>query len=65
MPRLGKPIHVAFGDADPIFPWEWAERWAEALPGATLDRIAGAGHFVQQDAPDDLAEILLRRLAGG
>jgi haloalkane dehalogenase len=65
LPRLGLPIHVAFADADPIFAWEWAERWAAGLPGATLDRIAGAGHFVQQDAPDDLAQILLARLAGG
>lgn len=62
LPRLGLPIHVAFGDADPIFPWEWAERWAKSLPGATLDRIAGAGHFVQQDAPEDLGDILLRHL---
>ena len=65
LPKLGLPIHVAFADADPIFAWEWAERWAAGLPGATLDRIAGAGHFVQQDAPEDLAQILLTRLAGG
>lgn len=62
LPKLGKPVHVAFGDADPVFPFAWGERWAASIPGATLDRIASAGHFVQQDAPDDLAEILLRRL---
>ncbi len=55
-------MHFVFGDADPIFTWDWAERWASLIPGATLDRIAGAGHFVQEDAPDDLATILLRHL---
>jgi haloalkane dehalogenase len=62
LPRLGKPVHFVFGDADPIFPFEWAERWARGVPGASLDRIAGAGHFVQQDAPADLAAALLRRI---
>jgi pimeloyl-ACP methyl ester carboxylesterase len=30
------------------------------VPGSTLDRIAGAGHFVQEDAPADLAHVILR-----
>jgi haloalkane dehalogenase len=64
LPRLGLPTHFVFGDADPIFPFEWAARWSRRIPGATLDRIAGAGHFLQQDAPDDLAAAMLRRLAG-
>jgi haloalkane dehalogenase len=55
------PIHFAFGDADEIFPWGWAERWHALARGSTLDRIAGAGHFVQEDASDDLAEVILRR----
>jgi haloalkane dehalogenase len=62
LPGLGKPVHFVFGDADPIFTWDWAERWASLVPGATLDRIAGAGHFVQEDAPDDVAAVLLRHL---
>jgi pimeloyl-ACP methyl ester carboxylesterase len=40
---------------------DWAERWHAAVVGSTLDRIAGAGHFVQEDASDDLAEVILRR----
>ena len=64
LPALGKPVHLAFGDADPIFSFEWAERWSKGIPGATLDRIDGAGHFLQQDAPGDVAEVLLRRIGG-
>jgi haloalkane dehalogenase len=56
------PVHVAFGDADPVFTFEQAEAWAAAIPGATLDRIPGAGHFVQYDAPDDCLRIITTRL---
>ena len=52
------PVHVAFADADPIFTWAWAEQWAAEIPGATLDRIEGAGHFVQIDAADDVLAVI-------
>lgn len=64
LPGLGLPIHLAFGDADGVFTWEWAERWHRALPGSTLDRIAGAGHFPQEDATADCLAVLLRHLPG-
>jgi len=59
--RYPHPVHFAFGDADEVFPFVWAERWHAAVGGSTLDRIAGAGHFVQEDASDDLADVILRR----
>jgi len=59
--RYPRPIHFVFGDADEIFPWSWAERWHAQVPGSTLDRIAGAGHFVQEDASDALSEAILLR----
>jgi pimeloyl-ACP methyl ester carboxylesterase len=31
------------------------------VPGSTLDRIAGAGHFVQADAPREFVDAILRR----
>ena len=37
------PVHIAFVDADPIFTYDHAETWAMLIPGATLDRIPGAG----------------------
>ena len=58
----GCPVHVAFGDADPVFPADAGEAWAAAIPGATFDRIAGAGHFVQLDAPDDCLAVIGRAL---
>jgi haloalkane dehalogenase len=58
----GPPVHLVWGDADAIFTWEWAERWAATIPGATLDRIAGAGHFLQEDAADDCVTAVLSRV---
>ena len=55
---------MAFGDDDPIFSWVWAERWAAEL-GATLDRIEGAGHFVQLDAPGDCLAVVAARVGPG
>ena len=52
------PVHIAFGDSDPIFTFEQAETWSAEIPGATLDRIEGAGHFVQADAPDDCLAVI-------
>jgi haloalkane dehalogenase len=56
------PVHLVWGDADQIFTWTWAETWAGAIPGATLDRIEGAGHFVQEDAPHDTVDAILARI---
>jgi haloalkane dehalogenase len=58
------PVHVIFGDADPVFPFEWGEQWAGEIEGATLDRIAGAGHFLQIDAPDDVVAAVRSHLDG-
>ncbi len=55
------PKHVAFGDQDPIFTWAWAEQWAAEM-GATLDRIEGASHFVQAEAPEDCLDVIRNRL---
>ena len=57
-----KPAHFIFGDADRIFTYEWAQQWSSQISDSTLDRIEGAGHFLQQDAPDDLSAAILARL---
>ncbi|WP_298336209.1 alpha/beta fold hydrolase [uncultured Erythrobacter sp.] len=56
------PVHLIFGDADEVYPWEWAETWAAMIPHATLDRIDGGGHFVQFDAADDCVAAILSHL---
>jgi len=48
---------VFFGDSDPIFSPRVAERIAELIPGAELQEpIAGAGHFLQEDAGEEVGQ---------
>jgi haloalkane dehalogenase len=58
----GGPIHLVWGGADPIFPLDWAEAWRTRLPGATLDVIDGASHFVAEERGEEVAERLLARM---
>ncbi len=62
LPTLGIAVHFVWGDADPVFPWDWAEEWARQVTGSSLDRIPNAGHFVQEDAPDDCVDAVLSRV---
>lgn len=43
---------VCVGDLDPVTPVAAAHEIAEALPGARLEVLEGAGHFTWKDAPD-------------
>ena len=59
-----KPALVLFGDSDPIFPPAVAESIAELIPGALpAETIANAGHFVQEEAGEDVAARIVRFLA--
>jgi haloalkane dehalogenase len=63
MKEWQKPTLVLFGDSDPIFPPEVAERIAELIPGALpAETIANAGHFVQEDAGEEVAARIVRFL---
>jgi haloalkane dehalogenase len=64
LPTLQIPTHFVWGDADDVFPFDDAERWAEVVPGATLDRVPGSGHFIQEDATEDCLAIVLAHAAG-
>lgn len=61
LPTLGLPVHFVWGDSDDVFPFDRAERWSSEVPGATLDRIEGAGHYLQEDATEDCLSAVLAR----
>ena len=65
LPTLQLPTHFVWGDADPVFPFDDAERWAAMIPGSTIDRIAGSGHFIQEDATQDCVAAVLARTTEG
>lgn len=63
--RWNKPALVAFSDSDPVFPYPKAgQLFCDLIPTAGEQvRIEGAAHFLQEDRGEQLAEVLLSRLA--
>jgi haloalkane dehalogenase len=58
-----KPALVVWGTDDAVLPADVAERFVELIPGATgPELIQSASHFLQEDAPDEVAEAVLRFL---
>ncbi len=50
-----RPALLPWGDADPVFGAAERNRLARALPRARVHPLAGAGHFIQEDAPEEIA----------
>lgn len=63
--RWNKPALVAFSDSDPVFPYPKAgQQFCDLIPTAGEQvRIEGAAHFLQEDRGEQLADVLLARLA--
>ncbi|MGI8633473.1 MAG: alpha/beta fold hydrolase [Solirubrobacterales bacterium] len=53
-----RPVLLAWGDDDAIFPLEHAHRLAGLFPDARLTIIPGARAFVPLDAPQELADAI-------
>jgi haloalkane dehalogenase len=62
--RWERPALVLFSDSDPIFSPAAAERMAARIPGAgPAEIVAGAGHFLQEEKGEEIAERIVRFLA--
>lgn len=53
-----KPVLVAWGNADKLFPIAHAQRLAEAFPQARLHPIDDSSTYVMLDQPDDTADAI-------
>lgn len=51
LPTIDVPTAVAVGEEDTITPLEMSQTMADAIPGATLSIIPGAGHIANIEAP--------------
>lgn len=61
--RWEKPALVVWGADDAVLPPRIAERFVQLIPGATgPELVANASHFLQEDAPDEVAAAILRFL---
>jgi len=56
--ELAMPVSVIWGASDPFLPVALGRRLAEAIPGATLDVVPGARHFLPEEAPRQVADSL-------
>ena len=62
--RWTKPALVLFSDSDRVFSPAHAERLADHIPGAgPAEIVEGAGHFLQEDKGEEVAERIVRFLA--
>ncbi len=52
------PTSVVWGMEDPFLPRELAEQFASSIPNATLDYIPDVGHFVPEEAPERLSQVI-------
>jgi pimeloyl-ACP methyl ester carboxylesterase len=51
--RLGNvPTRLIWGEHDRIVPVDYGRRWQQAIPGARMEIIAGAGHYPQIEKPE-------------
>jgi pimeloyl-ACP methyl ester carboxylesterase len=50
--KIRGPALVAWGDRDPYIPSAFADRYGARLPQATVEHIAGAGHWPWLDQPE-------------
>lgn len=65
LPRLnGLPTLVIVGDDDQITPRERAQAMAEAIPGARLSVLPGAGHLSPVERPEEVTGLMAEFLAG-
>ncbi len=61
--RWERPALVLFSDSDPIFSPQAAERMSALIPGAgPAEIVSGAGHFLQEEKGEEIAERIVRFL---
>ncbi len=60
---VATPALIVWGRDDRIVPLECAEHYQKALPHARLEIVENAGHFVDMEQPDVLAQLVARFVA--
>jgi len=63
LPRLPHALHLLVGMADRTLAPDEARRILVQVAHATLHRLPGLGHLAHEERPDDVARLLLERVA--
>ena len=56
--EVRRPVLILWGEEDAWIPLERGSKLAELIPDARLKRLPGAGHLVQEDAPEAIVAAL-------
>jgi pimeloyl-ACP methyl ester carboxylesterase len=65
LPALGCPVLYVAGEEDALCPPAWHKRWSRLTPGSRLSVIAGAGHMVPLEEPEQFTDVFRRWLEEG
>lgn len=58
LPTVSVPTFVAWGDRDPFFSVEQGRRTARAIAGSRFELFEGAGHFLPEERPAEVAALI-------
>ena len=58
-----RPVLICWGDKDFVFDHHFLEVWQKHLPGAEVHRFPDCGHYVLEDAGDEILALVKRFLA--
>jgi len=61
-PPLTQPARVLWGEADALFPPDWAEGLERSLADYRLTVLSGVGHFIPFEAPEAVVEAVTELL---
>jgi len=64
LPNLKTRLLLVAGDNDQMVPAEQARQIQQRLPAARVNRMAGYGHLLHEEAPDTTAELILALESG-
>jgi len=53
------PVKIIWGAKDAWQSLDWAGRLRDAIPGAELSVVEEAGHFLPEDRPGDVSDLLI------
>jgi haloalkane dehalogenase len=61
---LDRPAIIVWGDMDIAFRQQELRRWQDLFPGARTLTLEGAGHYIQEEAPEEIAAAIRSFVAG-
>ena len=64
MPRITAPTLVVVGEQDNVVPASYGNEFASRIPGAAVHTMAGAGHMMMLEQPQEFAEVARGFLCG-